>query len=141
MKKIFFAIIIAFGFIACGNIENGTPEEITEYIIKELAKTNKDNVQKFIYGNKEYVKKNFDAASRKLYGKVENPDKYEIKIVKTEEISGQYSVYFTIRNKTAKDNEAQWRNFVEDRKNWSREYDHVFTYQKENGKWKVFLLY
>jgi ABC-type microcin C transport system permease subunit YejE len=116
-------------------------QEITEYVIKELAKTNKDNVQKFVYDNKEYVKKKFDAASRKLYGKVENPDKYEIKIVRTEEISGQYSVYFTIRNKTAKDNEAQWRNFVEDRKNWSREYDHVFTYQKENGKWKVFLLY
>ena len=65
-KIFFFAILIAFGFIGCGNIENGTPEEITEYIIKELAKTNKDNVQKFVYDNKEYVKKKFDAASRKL---------------------------------------------------------------------------
>src|SRR5574344_1429856 len=102
MKKIFFAIIIAFGFIGCGNIENGTPEEITEYVFKELAKTNTDNVQKFIYSNQEYVKKKLDSGSRNLYGKVENPDKYEIKIVKTKEISGQYSVYFTVRNKTAK---------------------------------------
>ena len=141
MKKIFFAIIIAFGFTGCGNIENGTPEEITEYVFKELAKTNTDNVQKFIYSNQEYVKKKLVSGSRNLYGKVENPDKYEIKIVKTEEISGQYSVYFTVRNKTAKDDEAAWRDFIGDRKNWSREYDYVFIYQKENGKWKIFIVY
>ena len=144
MKKYLIILVLLIGitFIGCEeNLENSSPEKITEYIFKELAKTNITNVEKYLYNSKninKFLDKKIRHYSKYYSGIVENPNDYEIKIISGEDQEGQYTVKFEIRNKTANERASYYRTYIKDRKNWSKKYDIAFIFRKENGQWKLY---
>jgi len=136
IKNIILATLVAFGLVGCSaNIENGTPEEIAEYVFIEAIKGNKSNYMPLLDDEiSELSLKKIVRGGSYYLDSAKDPAKWELKIVRSNEKASMVKIEVYAKNKTAIDESDHLREYRKD-------YDAQYTFEKQDGKWKISLVY